>query len=198
MTNIYISALRRNKISMFFLFFLLGCSTNGGNTEIKNSQSQVSSEDISVKIYGNWCGPNYPIRRKGVTDPDVIDYVDSACKIHDACYEKKGYFNCECDMELLGSISSMESMVRRSRGSPASASLYGSESVASAASQIYYSLPLCTGGSFAVKAAISPFLIYRTGAGVVGGAAAEVLTLPLKGLWWALCPFSEQGCSNPP
>lgn len=177
---------------------ITSCSSNDYNERKTSNTHESTSKELSLKIYGNWCGPNHPIRKQGIEDPYVVDYVDRACKAHDICYERKGYFNCDCDTALVGSISSMESEVRKFRGSPSSASLYGSESLASAASQIYYSLPLCTGGNFAIKAAISPFLLYRTGAGIIGGAAAEVLTLPLKGIWWMACPFSEQGCGNPP
>jgi hypothetical protein len=180
------------------ILFLTACSSAPPNTSEKNGgNASGDSKGISAKIYGNWCGPNHPIRKPGAADPNVVDYLDTACKAHDLCYERKGYFNCECDMRLVGDIQQIEQMVRRSRATPTS-SLYGPESLASAATQVYYSLPVCSGDQFVVKAALSPFLVYRTGAGVIGGAAAEVISWPLKGLWYAVCPFSQQGCKNGP
>lgn len=43
-----------------------------------------------LKIYGRWCGPGH-----GGGHP--IDAVDAACKKHDECYGRNGYFNCDCD-----------------------------------------------------------------------------------------------------
>lgn len=36
-----------------------------------------------LKVYGNYCGPNY--RRPGAKP---IDYLDCACQKHDDCYAK--------------------------------------------------------------------------------------------------------------
>jgi len=55
----------------------------------------------SMPIYGNWCGPGYP--KKG-ENPPTIDELDCACMIHDKCYEKRGYYNCQCDVELVRDI----------------------------------------------------------------------------------------------
>jgi hypothetical protein len=45
--------------------------------------------------HGRWCGP-------GCSGPGTpIDDVDACCKTHDACYGRRGYFNCDCDRELL-------------------------------------------------------------------------------------------------
>ncbi|WP_213025824.1 phospholipase A2 family protein [Brevibacillus reuszeri] len=50
-------------------------------------------------LYGNWCGP-------GCSGPGApIDDIDSCCKKHDICYEKRGYFSCSCDRELLNCLS---------------------------------------------------------------------------------------------
>jgi len=46
-----------------------------------------------VPIYGKWCGPNY-----GSGDP--INDLDTCCQTHDNCYAAKGYFNCNCDLDL--------------------------------------------------------------------------------------------------
>jgi len=47
-----------------------------------------------LKIYGRWCGPGH-----GGGHP--IDAVDAACKKHDECYDRNGYFNCDCDSALV-------------------------------------------------------------------------------------------------
>jgi hypothetical protein len=48
--------------------------------------------------HGNWCGPSHP---KAGTDPVVVDDIDQACKSHDECYGKYGYFTEGCDHTLL-------------------------------------------------------------------------------------------------
>lgn len=46
-------------------------------------------------IYGRWCGP-------GCSGPGPpIDDVDACCQAHDQCYARRGYFNCQCDQDLL-------------------------------------------------------------------------------------------------
>ena len=47
-----------------------------------------------IPFYGNWCGPGH-----GSGDP--IDALDAACRTHDICYGDYGYFNCQCDYDLL-------------------------------------------------------------------------------------------------
>jgi Phospholipase A2 len=49
---------------------------------------------VKLPIYGNWCGPGH-----GGGAP--IDIVDGTCMIHDHCYADRGYFDCECDAELI-------------------------------------------------------------------------------------------------
>lgn len=185
------------KVVVLSLAVCLSACSSSLTTGPANDKTSADSKSLSLKIYGNWCGPNHPMRKPGAADPKVVDYIDRACETHDLCYEKKGYFNCECDNQLLGSISSIEQQVRQSRATPTT-SIYGPESLASAATQLYFSLPLCTGDQFMFKAAVSPFLVYRTGAGIVGGALAWVISLPLKGIWYAACPFSERGCEDGP
>jgi len=49
-------------------------------------------------IYGHWCGPgNPPIGES----PEPIDELDEACKEHDRCYARKGFGDCECDLNLI-------------------------------------------------------------------------------------------------
>lgn len=48
-------------------------------------------------IYGNWCGP-------GCGGGPVKDDVDGCCKTHDECYDRRGYFCCACDLQLLSCV----------------------------------------------------------------------------------------------
>ena len=50
-----------------------------------------------VKVYGNWCGPKH-----GSGTP--VDALDQACMNHDLCYDRNGYFDCNCDEGLLREI----------------------------------------------------------------------------------------------
>lgn len=73
----------------FILFYLFGCSAT--------KKSNINTE-YSFPIYGNYCGPLYP--PKG-TNPIALDEVDSACKNHDKCYDDLGYFNKNCDLQII-------------------------------------------------------------------------------------------------
>ena len=48
-----------------------------------------------IPVHGNWCGPGH-----GGEHGDPIDALDAACKLHDQCYDEKGYLACSCDREL--------------------------------------------------------------------------------------------------
>ena len=66
--------------------------------------SNLNVKDLEEKnfpVYGNYCGPKYP--PKGYF-PLAINKVDSACKKHDHCYEVKGYFNRQCDLEIIADL----------------------------------------------------------------------------------------------
>lgn len=52
---------------------------------------------VSLPVYGNWCGPAHG---GGI----CIDSIDCACKTHDLCYDRYGYFNCQCDNDLITSL----------------------------------------------------------------------------------------------
>ncbi len=59
-----------------------------------------AEEDAEAKgllpcIYGNWCGPL-------CSGPDApISAVDRCCMYHDQCYGEHGYFNCDCDRDII-------------------------------------------------------------------------------------------------
>lgn len=57
----------------------------------------ISTQKISLPIWGNWCGPGYGGGK-------AKDLLDRACMNHDKCYGSKGYFNCSCDRTLISSI----------------------------------------------------------------------------------------------
>lgn len=62
----------------------------------KSKQPPVSPE-AGIPVYGNWCGPGH-----GGGTP--VDDLDRACMHHDDCYAKYGYFDCQCDRELVSRI----------------------------------------------------------------------------------------------
>ncbi|WP_107840095.1 hypothetical protein [Metasolibacillus meyeri] len=62
-----------------------------------NQADTVNAAGISIPIWGNWCGPGYG---SGI----LKDVLDKGCQTHDKCYEDKGYFNCDCDAQLVDYI----------------------------------------------------------------------------------------------
>ncbi len=62
---------------------------------------EISSDELSMPVYGNYCG-------MGHGDPTgempPIDAVDAVCREHDMCYESLGDFEPWCDLELVGSM----------------------------------------------------------------------------------------------
>ena len=69
----------------------------GCHTTKYNSIHSFNDSRGTFPVYGNWCGPAHP---KSSSNPDPIDNIDAACKKHDVCYEKKGYFDCSCNEQL--------------------------------------------------------------------------------------------------
>ncbi|WP_025028690.1 phospholipase A2 family protein [Caldalkalibacillus mannanilyticus] len=60
-------------------------------------KDELSPEALKLPIYGNWCGPGH-----GGGTP--IDHLDRGCMQHDKCYEREGYFSCNCDTNLINYI----------------------------------------------------------------------------------------------
>ena len=58
------------------------------------------SPQIEFPVYRNYCGPFYG----GEDNGTPIDALDAACKNHDICYAREGYFNCQCDQDLIDEI----------------------------------------------------------------------------------------------
>lgn len=57
----------------------------------------IATQKLSLPVWGNWCGPGYG-------GGSAVDLLDSACRAHDKCYARKGYFNCSCDRNLIAAI----------------------------------------------------------------------------------------------
>jgi hypothetical protein len=76
-------------------------SEDRGDDEPADGRPQSIATDTreaadGIPVYGNFCGPGY-----GDQSLDAVDAVDQQCKIHDACFDSKGYFDCGCDRALL-------------------------------------------------------------------------------------------------
>jgi len=52
-----------------------------------------ATPEAGLPVYGNWCGPGH-----GGGTP--VDDLDKACMKHDKCYDRNGYFDCDCDRQL--------------------------------------------------------------------------------------------------
>lgn len=73
--------------------------------ELQESGFRDDGRRNGFPVWGNWCGPGH-----GGGEP--IDVLDSLCKTHDLCYEQLGYFNCDCDEELIAGIRQRRSEMR--------------------------------------------------------------------------------------
>ena len=62
---------------------------------------QISPDELSMPVYGNYCGMGHG-DPTGETPP--IDAVDAVCREHDMCYESLGDFEPWCDLELVQSM----------------------------------------------------------------------------------------------
>jgi len=62
---------------------------------------QISPDELSMPVYGNYCGMGHG-DPTGEVPP--IDAVDAVCREHDMCYESLGDFDRRCDLELIGSM----------------------------------------------------------------------------------------------
>jgi len=65
------------------------------------ASDQISPDELSMPVYGNYCGMGHG-DPTGKTPP--IDAVDAVCREHDMCYESLGDFEPWCDLELIGSM----------------------------------------------------------------------------------------------
>lgn len=51
-----------------------------------------------IKVYGNWCGPNW------TNQGPPINKLDEICMHHDKCYDNHSNDRCMCDRELMDAI----------------------------------------------------------------------------------------------
>jgi hypothetical protein len=65
---------------------------------------------VSTYRGGNYCGPGWGFFREdaeqGKLPPAAFDVIDEACRIHDSCYERHGYFTKACNDRLAGGLGS--------------------------------------------------------------------------------------------
>jgi len=81
------------------------------------SSDLISPDELSMPVYGNYCGMGHG-DPTGETPP--VDAVDAVCREHDMCYESLGDFESWCDLELIQSmpdaIASTESPLGKQAG----------------------------------------------------------------------------------
>ena len=65
---------------------------------ILGPEDQISPEELSFPVYGNYCGFGHG-DPTGKTPP--IDAVDAVCREHDLCYRLRGDFDRRCDRNLI-------------------------------------------------------------------------------------------------
>lgn len=72
------------------------CQKPAGLPQFASASNNVAAvQDLEgLKVYGKWCGPGH-----GGGTP--VDAVDEACMRHDSCYNRRGYFDCDCDATLV-------------------------------------------------------------------------------------------------
>lgn len=56
---------------------------------------------LRFPVYGHWCGPNHPLAGQS---PAPYDQLDALCMAHDKCYERSGYSDCSCDLQLVTTL----------------------------------------------------------------------------------------------
>lgn len=65
------------------------------------TKDQITPQQLSLPVHGNYCGPGFG-DPTGNTPP--IDAVDAVCRQHDLCYGRRGYFDCQCDGNLISNM----------------------------------------------------------------------------------------------
>lgn len=111
--------------SLMSLLASLSVTSNGDPPDVLNPPANV---EAGLPVHGNFCGPGY-----GDQNKPALDAVDHQCKVHDACFDNKGYFDCGCDRALLAGLA----QVLASPGLSAEAALAGSAVLA------YFSQAYC-------------------------------------------------------
>lgn len=74
-----------------------------------------------IPLYGNYCGPGHG-DPTGQTPP--VDVVDAVCRTHDLCYAREGYWDCECDRQLVNNMPAAIRATSSWKGKAAGAAAY--------------------------------------------------------------------------
>lgn len=72
-------------------------------TKIGLSDSELTQQQLSLPVYGNYCGFGHG-DPTGNTPP--VDAVDAVCREHDRCYALHGLFDRRCDRDFIESMPS--------------------------------------------------------------------------------------------
>ena len=72
-------------------------------TKIGLSDSELTQQQLSLPVYGNYCGFGHG-DPTGNTPP--VDAVDAVCREHDRCYALHGLFDRRCDRDFVESMPS--------------------------------------------------------------------------------------------
>jgi hypothetical protein len=72
-------------------------------TKIGLSDSELTQQQLSLPVYGNYCGFGHG-DPTGNTPP--VDAVDAVCREHDRCYALHGLFDRRCDQDFVESMPS--------------------------------------------------------------------------------------------
>ena len=67
-------------------------------TKIGSPDNQITPQQLSLPVYGNYCGLGHG-DPTGNTPP--IDAVDAVCREHDLCYALLGDFDSRCDQDFI-------------------------------------------------------------------------------------------------
>ncbi|MBF0622413.1 MAG: hypothetical protein HQL54_10860 [Magnetococcales bacterium] len=99
--------------SGFRIFSIIAtlCATlfMGGNATSATEPNEAKGDGLALPVHGRFCGPNYPKLNaenkadelKELESIKAFDTIDSACKNHDICYARKGYFDYQCDQQFV-------------------------------------------------------------------------------------------------
>jgi hypothetical protein len=69
--------------------------------KLGSSDNQSTPQQLSLPVYGNYCGPGHD-DHTGKTPP--VDAVDAVCREHNMCYRRLGSFDSRCDRDLIKSM----------------------------------------------------------------------------------------------
>ncbi len=65
-----------------------------GIAALAATQPVAAKNPLDLAVHGNWCGP-------GARSGPVTDDLDAACRAHDLCARREGWFDCGCDLAFM-------------------------------------------------------------------------------------------------